>query len=405
MNKMKEAKFLLQTIKSSSENGQMDESYAKSYERAVQMMSEVESQQTVKPITMEGGDSRKEPLRRANFDFKRNDYVTPVSAGRIPKIPFTQPRRCSWSLNNGVQRRGQAEEDPVVGCTRKLLFEQPKNDRNVLQPNQNRDVKLPPFTSEMSRGAHKTSENYAPSINGDWRKPQWGNYYNGHKNVATRENNLPTKSSTSVDQSSNFSIDDRMRIEQITEDLKAAPEFKSQSENVKEHVEEPKDFLMCKSKKSWADMVEEDEQELLSGGNDFYTNNFIYPSQESLFLAQTPRQSCCGEEFGDENMDCNIIGGTPSQMNQIEGLNQKIGSSLSLKDGYYTQPENGNSTMNNQGARRSLCFDQHEKKALNFEDRNSNSPLSNKSECTSGSGSSKSTRRKRLPVFQDITPF
>lgn len=404
MNKMKEAKFLLQTIKSSSENGQMDESYAKSYERAVQMMSEVESQQTVKPITTEGGDSRKEPLRRADFDFKRNDYATPVLAGRIPKIPFTQPRRCSWSLNNGVQRRGQAEEDPVVGCTRKLLFEQPKNDINVLQPNQNRDVKLPPFTSEMSRCAHKTSENYAPSINGDWRKPQWGNYCNGHKNVATRENNLPTKSSTSVDQSSNFSIDDGMRIEQITEDLKAAPEFKSQSENVKEHVEEPKDFLMCKSKKSWADMVEEDEQELLSGGNDFYTNN-LYPSQESLFLAQTPRQSCRGEEFGDENMDCNIIGGTPSQMNQIEALNQKIGSSFSLKDGYYTQPENGNSTMNNQGARRSLCFDQHEKKALNFEDRNSNSPPSNKSKCTSGSGSSKSTRRKRLPVFQDITPF
>lgn len=44
MNRIKEAKLLLQSVKIAAGNQQMDESYAKSYERAYELLDQIESQ-------------------------------------------------------------------------------------------------------------------------------------------------------------------------------------------------------------------------------------------------------------------------------------------------------------------------------------------------------------------------
>nr|XP_008383466.2 protein POLLENLESS 3-like [Malus domestica] len=54
MNRFTEAKHLLQVVRDSSGNKLMDESYAKSFERAYQMLTELEAQSVLRPIQQDG---------------------------------------------------------------------------------------------------------------------------------------------------------------------------------------------------------------------------------------------------------------------------------------------------------------------------------------------------------------
>ena len=79
-------------------------------------------------------------------------------------------------------------------------------------------------------------------------------------------------------------------------------------------TENPKsDHHNCK--KSWADMVEEEEQELLSGIN-LMEYNDGWNSED---------------EFNDENLDSNLIGQSPYPRSQIKSLSCKF-ESFDLKD-------------------------------------------------------------------------
>ncbi|KAL3616825.1 hypothetical protein CASFOL_039219 [Castilleja foliolosa] len=117
MNKLTEAKFLLQAIRVSSE---MDESFAKSYERAYQMLVEFESCSPL-PLAVDGTNNNKAftdfPYeKRADFDWRRNNntgqetrkwaygYECPNRA--IPKVPLTQPRKYQgWSTTETSCRK------------------------------------------------------------------------------------------------------------------------------------------------------------------------------------------------------------------------------------------------------------------------------------------------------------
>ena len=50
MNRLTDAKHLLQAVRDSSGNKPMDESYAKSFERAFEMLTELEQQSVLRPI-------------------------------------------------------------------------------------------------------------------------------------------------------------------------------------------------------------------------------------------------------------------------------------------------------------------------------------------------------------------
>ncbi|KAK9075504.1 hypothetical protein SSX86_003828 [Deinandra increscens subsp. villosa] len=220
MNKMTEAKFLLSTIKDSNRRRDMDEeSYAKSYERAIQVMEEFEMENkchTGNQLSFSSFLNRDKETdtidelskQRSDSDpgYKRS-YISPSHMNGTPRVLFTQPRRREWE-----------KVDTGGGCLRKLHFEKP--------------------AQVMIEPSGKCSE------------------------------------------------------------LSVVPSSEER-----------------KSKKSWADMVEEDEQ---------------------IMLESTA--GCC---YGDENEDCNIMKG------EID--------SFRVQDGYQTQP--GTATCNrNQMVKRSLTF-------------------------------------------------
>ncbi|KAI8001686.1 Protein POLLENLESS 3 [Camellia lanceoleosa] len=378
LNRMTEAKILLQSIRPSLIDGQLDESYARSFERATQMLTEIESREA--PLlkkgsysencsnisfadTLKKGSHNENPYERtAEFGSKRTGgieigssykktYGSPFLPARgIPKVPFTQPRRAFW----GDQRRDFLGDDAVGGFNRKLSFEQPIMRHGNF---------------EMSKATLQKSESGSPCFSGDWKKRSWRDL-----DEVNRESSL----------------------QHIEDDVKLTEELQSQCNSVAGNLEHSQDISICRSKKTWADMVEEDEQGLLSGINHCLEWN-------------------SGEEgFNDENMNSSniIYHQTLTPFDQIEKLSENI-ESFDLKDGYHTQPETADSSMN-QTVRRCLCFDQQQKtdrtdnycsstlpkKVLNFEGYGSF--LEKEREFTSGNGI-KLLRRNRLKVFRDIT--
>lgn len=117
-NKIVEAKFLLQVIRDSAPHGQMDESYAKSFERASFLLAETETQQAKSwPEEEKENQNRGETNRRQvdyftdgvllTEDSWNRTYTSPVPARRITRsTPFTRPNRCSSFLDHGNWKQG-----------------------------------------------------------------------------------------------------------------------------------------------------------------------------------------------------------------------------------------------------------------------------------------------------------
>ncbi|KAL2484195.1 protein POLLENLESS 3-like [Forsythia ovata] len=480
MNKLTEAKFLLQTVRDSSENEHVDETHAKSFERATQMLAEMESHHVLKRMEQGKDIDRFGANRRyefsyeykADFDNRRKHHQfgteqgdadsarkmdhdspfgigripkvpftqprscswsfntedqrkgcsvedtegdadsarkmahnSPFGAGRIPKVPFTQPRRCSWSFNTGDQRRGWSVEDAKGGFCRQLSFEQSTNGENKKRvANQNLESNVPEALPQIL-------EKHLASVDGNWIKRPLGNLsrvdseeewkvvdflaYDGQKKPSMEEYNLPSELNFSGDcTNSRETFDgDYGLSSSFTNACSLEPKAaKDDSENLKLAEELQKDwkitdeFSMCENtKKSWADMVEEDEEELQIWSSSFPGKDW----------------DLTDKEFNDENVDANIIPESPTLLNQAEDLSQKT-DTLDMKSGYHTQPEN-TASLKNQSVKRSLCFYQHQKqgradKALNF-GGHSSIP----SEDRTPTNLKKLMRRNRLQVFQDIT--
>ncbi|XP_015959295.3 protein POLLENLESS 3 [Arachis duranensis] len=97
MNKITEAKFLLQAVTTATKNRKMDDSFVKSYERATQMLSEMES--------LSSSARNVSPEVEASNARRRLYKSPPDPAKRDQKVPFNKPKRCSWGFsNNGYQR-------------------------------------------------------------------------------------------------------------------------------------------------------------------------------------------------------------------------------------------------------------------------------------------------------------
>ncbi|KAL1320630.1 hypothetical protein AAHE18_14G069100 [Arachis hypogaea] len=136
MNKITEAKFLLQAVTTATKNRKMDDSFVKSYERATQMLSEMgslsSSARNVSQCSPQNGPVA-EPKMAPNIgnlggrnwevakcktenwsstseveasNARRRLYKSPPDpAKRDQKVPFNKPKRCSWGFsNNGYQR-------------------------------------------------------------------------------------------------------------------------------------------------------------------------------------------------------------------------------------------------------------------------------------------------------------
>lgn len=420
MNRIAEAKSLLQAVKSSSGNRQMDESYANSFERALQILTEVESSSLLNPIKQEEGNQNEiqrsftsltnrnskeansftsggrrgsyhqSHIEDSDISFglrsnlqsspqtisvdnwkkgphfenpgermssttrvkdnwvgsagtqatptSKNTYSSSTTAGKKLNVLFTQPRRPPWGFNNGYQRSKILGGDTFRSSSRKLSFEPSITTENA-RPQAIQDVNGDLLDSP------------SPAIDQGWFQSSEIGVSSSEKAMTTCEEyfgkNNPDVSSSGLHQPT-------METPQPAHD---------------------------NLKKSWADMVEEEEQELGANGE---------------------------EEFNDENLNSNII---PYPQSQIKSLSCKF-ESFDLEDRCGTSGAGVSSR--NLAVQRSLCFDQHqkpestvyfcssplEKKALDFGGCNS----VKKNGRYSMSGENKELpRRNRLQVFRNIT--
>lgn len=416
MNRITEAKFLLQAVSTATKNRKMDDSFVKSFERASQMLVEIESSSLVDPIK-EKGDGFKETQRSLlshtsmnskesnnsgsagqhlsrNWDIesresfgqnslenkkttfsvrsmsqcspqswpadevkkikniensggtyevevchaRRRLYESPDPARKDQKVPYTKPKRCSWGFNNGCQRETRGD----VYSDSKPSSWSPHNDKY--------DIMLP-----------KSTENgLSTPANGRWRASK----LDGAKEYAT-----------SVDKDQNH------QGSQIS--LSSSAVHKSSGND------------KISEKKSWADIVEEEENEEQDLFYGRYTN---FDSQDSA------------EVFNDENENSNIIYQRPWLHSQTECLSKKL-ESFDQKDGHDASG-NASLSIRNKAVRRSLCFDPEltppsthfmctsnsPKKASNLESQRMLAKERDSLSCEN-----KLTRRNRLQVFQDIT--
>jgi hypothetical protein len=521
MNRLAEAKSLLQAVKASSGNRPMDESYAKSFERALQMLTELESHSVLNPIKQKEGDQNEvnsfggggqhsgsafcrrwadghdeettlinenhrgfyqqnhienkensfgcgsgtlqcisfgprsslqsspqtmsvdkwkkgphfESLSERMYSFPtrmkgdcvgstgteataacKSVYSSPTPTRRNLNVPLTQPRRCSWGFSNGHQRREIWGENAVRSSNRKLSFEQSITTQNVQAPgiqDINGDLLASPSPvngdwrrscRDLARLKDVTDSQHI--VNQSWKRDSFGD--GETKKFAMGDSNLSLKVAVEPpmvvdhvrtfiegeqDQSSGTTVSGHEKPMTTCEGEWFRKNSTGVSDGFHQHIEENSKTAHDNCKKSWADMVEEEEEELLGGR----TLMEYYDGWNSE------------DELNDENLNSNIIYQSPYPQSQSKSLSCKF-ESFDLKDGYCTSGVALSSR--NQTARRSLCFEQQQKpdyicssplpkKALNFEgcksvQANGRDSISRKNE--------KLIRRNRLQVFREITP-
>ncbi|KAF5729289.1 hypothetical protein HS088_TW21G01452 [Tripterygium wilfordii] len=431
MNRVKEAKSLLESVRASSRNKEMDESYAKSFERAVQMLNDKESQSMLElnPHEKEDGYGKK-PRRsfmsptdgnscerlassiwkenRSNTagemsSMQKGAYSSPALMRKDSEGLYTQPKRCLWGFNGGDQvstRRGEVDGS----VNRKLSFEPTINAGSVTSHKiQNFNGHLQGYTSEKSCVRVQESESELPSaangdsrhcswrlahlkddaatepisqpkVKGDWKKTIWKN--SDYVQVTHEKERIGYQNSSDIVFGS---------ITTQNEHPGGGEQCSPKSSSAHHYISEDS------KKKSWADMVEEDEERELCGTNSTEcVNDWKYE-----------------EQFNDENRNINMIYGSS---NRVENLSQRL-EVFDLKDGYATSENFGSSRKPD--ARRSLRFEQNRepestdyysatpkaKKGLNFDGYHS----MKESSC-SFEKNPDLKRRNRLQVFRDITP-
>lgn len=489
MNRIAEAKSLLEAVRSSLGSRQMEESSAKSFERALQILTDLESRSLLNPIKQEEGNQneiqrsftslinrnskevktvlsnercrgsyhqshiedrgflcgngsqecfsfglrsslqsypqtksvdnwKKGPHfensgeRMSSFATRvkenwasstgtqatptsKNTYSSPTTAGKNLNVLFTQPRRPSWGFNNGYQRRKILGDDTFRSSSRKLSFEPSITTENV-QAQAIQDV----------NGDYDSQHIVRQTQNSD--SCECG----ATKKSAMKDCNLSLKvpvepsmvdnartAESAIDQvrfqSSGIGFSSSEKAMTTCEDY-----FRKNNPDVSDGLHRPTmetpQPAHNNHKKSWADMVEEEEE-------------------QELFSGRTLKEYYDGvngeEEFNDENLNSNIICQSPRPQSQIKSLSCKF-ESFDLKDRYGTSGASVSSR--NPPVQRSLCFDQHqkpestdyfcssplEKKALDFGSCNS----MKENERYSMSGENKELmRRNRLQVFRHIT--
>ncbi|XVF23083.1 hypothetical protein REPUB_Repub13aG0007400 [Reevesia pubescens] len=409
MNRISEAKSLLQDVKASSGKEQMDESYSKSYERALEMLIQVESQSKLEQVAQEpdkGRETRRSltsyrdrSLKEASVFLPRNEdnilgfmdrkrlpyahwegkmlseeqngdsycrnqqdddrssqftpigikgnlqtspqitftekwrkgsyletpcegsvyssklnenwrystrqgvgsaqnkiYTSSAASRKNSEALFTQPRRCSWGFNSADKKRGgRWGEDTVRNSIRKLSFEQPATTESNGKSENSATGQEEKEVQEGLSGVLFTQPN-----NRDPRRVRWA-----EESVGNSVRKLSFEKTITRPSAQN------LNGELLVSSSKDESEI---------GLEKP-----ASNKKSWADMVEEEEKKYLGEGYGFNQR----------------------EEFNDENLNSNIIYQHPDDSKEhIENITQQL-ESFDMKGGGYNASANTVSSRRN----------------------------------------------------------
>ncbi|XP_057434147.1 protein POLLENLESS 3 [Lotus japonicus] len=330
-NRITEAKFLLQAVTTASKHRKMDDSCAKSFERASQMLMDMESSSSqCSPLSnLSGKSSDMVQSRTQNWSVtsegevsnaRRRLYESPEPARRDLKVPYTNTKKCSWGFNNGPQREtwGDVHSDP-----------------------------------KPSFGIPSTQNNLSLPANGKWNA----------RTMVKREDKtaigsgLYTYSNTETDRKFK---EDKFAVESNDMVVNGANQFASS-------IGTDQRSIKPVEKKSWADIVEEEQNE----GHDFFGGYTRFDGQEGA------------QVFNKENENSNIVFQRPWPLSETKCISKKL-ESMDLKDGHH-----GSGTVilsRKPAVRRSLCFN----------------PELAKERDSSLSEEKKPPRNNRLQVFKDI---
>ncbi|KAL9265552.1 POLLENLESS 3-like protein [Drosera capensis] len=244
MNKVMEARLLIQVIKASAGDRPMDESCLKSFERATQLLAEIESQTSRK-------DKETQNQNQGPF--------APTDKGRIYTPPVVvpwraEPRAAFFTQPKTTDRNAACAAKVGSGPSRKLQFPYPSVADSVRAQSSNVGSVKPPLAkrpAEISSVCMVTDHKDRPCTTHEesWKCPSW-------------DKNEPKEDSMVFP----IAKEDGSRHEKP---VSAASDSATQQPASSVVQVIPTN----KQKKSWADMVEEEEEEEMF--NVAFTNHSV----------------------------------------------------------------------------------------------------------------------------------
>ncbi|CAJ2657932.1 unnamed protein product [Trifolium pratense] len=363
MNKITEARFLLQAVTTATKNRKMDDSFVKSYERAMQMLQEMES--TAVPSmdsVKDKGDNKFNESQRFSGRNMSSQYSTPNSNSSGKNTDTVKSRtENNWldvkeSHHSHARRRLYESPDPakVPPYTKSKIPSWGFSNHSDTKPS---SVSYPNEKVPYIIKPNSTPNESLPHIDGNWRtrtpEDDTTVVKYGPKTTVKQGNTTTVFGSGSIHPLNTEAAMKFAKNENNKSDMNGASESFSASVDTTDRNQGKKP----EQKKSWADMVEEEQQ---------------YEEYE-LFYKNNGYSNFDAEVFRNENENSNIVYQPPSRETGSLSKNLEL---LKLKDGYNGTPVN-DSWSRNPAVRRLLFMNP---------------------EMTS------ETRRVRLQVFEDITP-
>ncbi|KAL8139787.1 hypothetical protein V2J09_005808 [Rumex salicifolius] len=231
MNRIKEAKLLLQSIKVATGNQQMDESYAKSYERAHELLDQIESQGG-SDLFMKGKENYND--RQSQLD--HIDNMSAVSDAKKSGSTLHTPVVSKWK--SGSNKEGSFPEN-MEEVSSQHLYTQPINRKHR---------KTTETSTPFSRRGYSSSPITQPRR------------FAGILGCGAKNNGI-LKPDTNLKKPCTDLPNDCKTDQDIND-----PNTECSDPSYGDNVEQANDFFLpscwsCKSGKSWADMVEEEEEE------------------------------------------------------------------------------------------------------------------------------------------------
>ncbi|KAF2310759.1 hypothetical protein GH714_016936 [Hevea brasiliensis] len=274
-------------------------------------------------------------------------------------VLYTQPKRVSGRFGEGDQRRVGWEEYTVEKPSENLLAcscTVQNLDGELDSTDENSEVELSKSMTEVAHGKitgvtvlHQFSQPRIRTFSGydDTHVKDKNVIKSDSQQASWRRNAMESGSQMgSTDEESDISpkfhleqtilVDDARRQSETSIDGKWSQSF---GMNDSGKVSLGKNSSTKSANKSWADMVEEEEEKLLTGKDlsPYFDDDWNYE-----------------EESNDENQDSNIVHQTTCPKSPVEAINQKL-EAFDLKDGYDTF--SNAVSPRNPTVRRSLCFD------------------------------------------------
>ncbi|KAK2632926.1 hypothetical protein EUGRSUZ_L00875 [Eucalyptus grandis] len=398
MNKLADAKAVLDAVRGPCGDGDMDESYAKSFDRALQMLNEIKSL----PIKQNEVDHKE--IQNSRESTCCTERVINLGAQPLASTTIANGHgEETWILNerNGMLSRAEAwsSSENIFGDNWREVSNFGTPLRYVLPGNlhakENCHETSKVGWSSSSRSAYASPASVKRNIEfspGESRRHtcrsliQVEGYFNWERQNSSEMGSVAMAKPKNYDENMIRSKGDPAKVvETSTDDIKDSG---------------GESFWVDKHKKSWADMAEEEEEQ---EPTDPPVQHLWNDSPQKPPPFRTPTRSFRSEEFNDENLDINIGG-------HERTLTENLSRTLTFSDlgcGSKSQTmDTPSRTSGRSAVRRSLNFNQIPKQELD-------SVMLLEPEKAGGCGAPEDAvpvkkagqppRRKRLQVFQDIT--